>query len=190
MTYAEALFPDARSACGVRLHPLTLGHALLLRRLESPFVRGESGYGLDVKLTYNDVLEAAFVASRPWNVAAQQVNNARVWWWMHWKWIHRRRWIAEDTAALLRWSREQWSVPEVVATNDGGAPRGAELLHLLVVFCCQHLGCSHAEALSVPVRVALWDYFAHNENEGSMRMVGLTDERLEQLTLGGANAKR
>lgn len=187
MTYAEALFPDARSACGVQLHPLTLGHALLLRRLDNPFVRGESSYGLDVKLTFNDVLEAAFVASRRWDVAARDVNRWRVVWWMRMKWLTRRRWIAEDTAALLRWSREQWSVPEVVATNDGGAVRGAELLHLLVVFCCQHLGCSHAEALNIPIRVALWDYFAHNENEGSMRMVGAVDEQLEQLTLRGGN---
>lgn len=187
MMYAEALFPDRRTACGVTLPPLTLGHALLLRRLDSPFVRGETNYGLDIKVTFNDVLEVAFVVSRPWNIAAQHVNHWRVMWWMRWKWITRRRWIAEDTAALLRWSREQWTVPEAIPTSDGGTPRGAELLHLLVVFCCSHLGCSHAEALSVPVRVALWDYFAHHENEGSMRMVGAVDDRLEQLSLRGAN---
>ena len=65
----------------------------------------------------------------------------------------------------------QWELPDFVTvrTSEGGPPRGAEVVHQLVVFCCSHLGCSHAEALEVPVAVAQYDYICHLEAEGPIR---------------------
>lgn len=183
--YSEALYPDRHRACGVDLLPMTLGHALLLQRLGSPFAeaRPNPAFGQFHKQGPSgaDMLLACLVCSRPAARAAGAVNSRWGAAWIKWKWITRRFRMGEDMLSFLRWYGVQWELPDFVTvrTSEGGPPRGAEFLHQLVVFCCSHLGCSHAEALEVPVAVAQYDYICHLEGDGQIRIVESRDAELE-----------
>lgn len=192
--YSEALYPDRHRCCGVDLLPMTLGHALLLQRLGSPFAaaRPAPAFGTFHKQGPSgaDMLLACLVCSRPAARAAWIVNSRWGALWLKWKWTVRRFRMGDDMAALLRWYAVQWHLPDFVPTrtSEGGAPRGAEFLHQLVVFCCSHLGCSHAEALEVPVAVAQYDYICHIEGEGQIRIVESRDAELEAAAQAALSA--
>lgn len=190
--YSESLYPDRHRACGVDLLPMTLGHALLLQRLGSPFAAARQGLGGEGRspISGADMLLACLVCSRSAARAAWIVNSRWGAAWIRWKWIVRRFRIGADMLAFLKWYGVQWHLPDFVTsrTSEGGAPRGAEFLHQLVVFCCSHLGCSHAEALEVPVAVAQYDYLCHLEAEGQIRIVESRDAELEAAAQAALSA--
>src|SRR6185503_11773974 len=67
--YSTALWPDTHVILGHRMHPYTVGHALLLERLKSPFVTGDSPPALgDLKL-------ALALCKRPYPVALAIVEQ-------------------------------------------------------------------------------------------------------------------
>lgn len=192
--YAWSVYHDRHRACGVDLLPMTLGHALLLQRLGSPFASARPGFGGDpAKISGADMLLACLVCSRSAARAARIVNSHRGSAWLKWKWLSRRFRMEADMQAFLRWYRAQWALPDFVATRQTsqGAPRGAEYLHQLVVFCCSHLGYSHAAAFEVPVVLAQYDYLCHLEGDGQIRIVESRDAELEaaaQAALAAAPA--
>ena len=87
-----------------------------------------------------------------------------------------------DLASFLNWNALQWKAPSFTTARAGsGQERGAEFMQVLTVFCCRNLGCSHRDALSVPVRVALLDYLAHQEEDGAIVITEQRDADLESL---------
>ena len=184
--YSTAVFPDRYRACGVRLLPLTLGHALLLDRLDNPF---GSHSLLDPKAklpTFGDLLLAVFIVSRPWRRAERQVDTPWVRWWTAWKLTTCRWSVARDSDSVMAWHKANWRCPRMrsIRTEDGTGPeRGAELLNVLTVFACKHLNCTPQTALDLRVAQLQYDFACHAEESGVVQIVDAEDDLLMRLAI-------
>lgn len=182
-SFARALLPDRHTAAGVRLRPLSLGHALLLQRLGSPLAaRPLSGSQGQSGSDFGRLAQAVCLCSRPWRAAWALVDTRRERWWLAW---HVRRFARAGegfVAAVLAWHAEAWpEIPLWRDTSRTGKARGADLLHVLVLTERKHLGLSLEAALDVPLAAALWDHAAHWEDEGSTTIQGHRDRAVFDL---------
>lgn len=185
--YADTIFPDRYEACGVRLLPLTLGHAMLLDRLGSPLAKPTPVSEADNSLfTFSDALVCAFVCSRPWRVAQRQVDCWRSAMWLRWKFVLRRRHAEEDRFNLLKWHEAMWKIPSVTYESHGSSGKscGAEWLHHLRVFACQTLNCSPSFAMDQLVATLQYDWICSLEVKGHLRI----DEQENDLIIKLAEA--
>lgn len=200
--YAEAHFPDRWTVLGVRLHSLTIGHALLLQRVGSPFApyyenAQEAAPGL------GDVLLALFILSRPAQVAADAIGTRRfrllMWYWSaRFKLsvaLHPVKVLSIPTAAakLVSYIVAGTDGPGVspVGPFDGQAP-GTPAIARLIRTLCGCLGRTMPEALATPITLAHWDCAAWWEREGSARIDlldidALTAEVKAELAAGRQN---
>lgn len=175
-SFFDALFPDEYGACGVVLKAHTLGQAALLQRLGSPFAMAMHRPA-QVVPNLGDNLLAAFVCSRSANQAKRQINSHRRFppsYFRLWCWFKTRsRWPAAeaDALALYEYMSASWPRPEFWKRNQlKGLKRGIEALHSLILVQRKHCGLTLAEALDVPVAVAIHDFYGHNEEEGEITL--------------------
>lgn len=174
--YSEVLWPDRPVVLGVPLEPVTIGQALLLWRLKSPFIGAGALPPKD-----GDIVTALYVLSRPCREAATELRASRVppafggW--------------CQDVALLAEadkvGAREQidthvatafagpatWSEQKEKPDQQPGAP----LLAALKVRLMEVFGLSREEAMDYPVREALWDIAVHGEVNGHLRLVSAAD---------------
>jgi len=172
--YANALWPDPVRCCGIRLRPLTLGHALLLQRIGSPFAR-EDGAGAGL----GDLIAAVYVCSRSWRRAARGLNRPR-WFGLWARWMAFRRWKREarDAADWAAYLRASWSAPKTWRGKDTTGVRGIDVLQLLVVTQRIRFGKPLEEALETPVAIAIMDHLESLEGGGALRVWGSRDDAL------------
>jgi hypothetical protein len=168
-SYEEVLIPPWIPVCGVRLHPLTVGHLFVLARLGSPFVdRGEG-----VSRGAGDIGLFLWVCSRPWISALQHLGSWRAR-------IRIRRFAraavgAEETLSseILTWLYLQYRGPKMRrrkgASDD--APLGAPDHALFKVSLMTELGLSAQEALDCSVSLAVWDLAVVAERKGALTIV-------------------
>ena len=77
--YAKGYFPDAFRIGGMQLVPMTLGHVLLLERLESPFAPWRP---TTEELGTGALVLFVGVTTRTWRDAAEVLQKASwVWEW-------------------------------------------------------------------------------------------------------------
>lgn len=175
--YAEALFPNPVRIFGRRLHPYCIGHALLLHRVGNPMAYGQTG-GI------GDLLSALYICSRPWQKALAGLNKRRVQWLL-------RRWgrkLSKPKAAVAVGIAEQefsayitraWDGPDLWEKPGRKRHAGCPTLTALKVSVQVLLHRSEEEALSTPVRAALFDCAAWREVEGLLEWV--SDEELDAI---------
>jgi len=172
--YLKAAFPDPFTVLGKRLHPFSLGHALLLRRFECDPVE-----------TLDQLIRAVIICSRPAARVLEAFDDPRLNWKLKW-WSFRLRRL--DRKRSKR-SAEHRSAPtikdrialfhEYIACHTGNGPRvleseefgtggpsGAPFLQHLRTTLISRLHYSPAEAMDAPYSLALWDYYTYWENEG------------------------
>lgn len=171
--YSEALWPDPVRVAGVRLQPLTLGHALLLQRLRSPYATGAAVAGL------GDLLLAVYVCSRPWKRAAEGIHGRWFGPWIRWRGF--RCWRDEErhAEAFARYLADAWAAPRT--WRDGrasGSPRGSDILQVLVVTQRSRWGKSLAAALDTLVAEAVMDHIEALEAGGALRVWGPLDDAM------------
>lgn len=165
--YGAAVFPDRHRVAGVVLNQLTLGHALLLKRLDSPF-----GAEDERQLTHEQTLLAVYVCSLGWRLAAKRVNGRRVRWWLKWTLAKRIDNEREDNASALRYFRAAWRCPQTFK-GDGcrsGGVRGAENIHILIAHQRACFRKTMDEAMDTPVAMAILDRLEAMEEVGTIRI--------------------
>lgn len=172
--YAAALLPDRHRVCGVLMQIHTLGHALLLRRLRSPYALG-SGAGLP---GLGDTVLAAYVCSRSWERASHGVDSFWIRVWIRvrsWRRWHREQ---EDVIAMSAYLQQAWATPTTFGTKRGGAERGSDRLQVLVSRQRKVWGKSLPQALSTSVSEAVLDHLEQLEESGDIRLWGPRDSAL------------
>ncbi len=165
--YGAAVFPDRHRVAGVELKQLTLGHALLLKRLDSPFGAEE-----EVELKHEQTLLAVYVCSMDWRVASRRVNGKRVRWWLKWMLAKRIDCEREDNGAALRYFRSAWRCPQTFK-GDGcrsGGVRGAENVHILIAHQRSAFRKTIDEAMDTPVAMSILDRLEAMEEVGTIRI--------------------
>ena len=100
--------PPAPVVLGVRLVPYTVGHAILLQRLRSPYVLGG-------EISSNDLAEAVLVCSQS---PLESIRSIKSVWrdlflWLWSKRIQRMNLMVESDKFQL-WLKEQSTAPEVL----------------------------------------------------------------------------
>lgn len=152
---------------GVVLRQLTLGHALLLKRLDSPFGAEE-----ERKLTHEQTLLAVYVCSMDWRIAAKRVNGNRVRWWLKWTLAKRIDCEREDNASAMRYFNAAWRCPQTFK-GDGcrsGGVRGSENVHILIAHQRSCFRKPMDEAMDTPVAMAVLDRLEAMEEVGTIRI--------------------
>ncbi len=165
--YGAAVFPDRFRVAGVKLRQLTLGHALLLKRLDSPFT-DES----EQQATHEHTLLAAFVCSMDWRKAAKLVNSRWLRLWMKWKLAWRLDNPLQDIADAMRYFRSAWKCPQTFR-GDGcrsSGVRGTENVQILLAHQRRQFGKTLEQAMDTPVSIAIMDRLESAEENGSIRI--------------------
>ncbi len=191
-----SLAPDEWTVLGHRLRPLSLGHAILLQALDSPFATWLKDPPKTV--TVYDVLLAVEVCRRPWP-AARRWLTSRAWPW-HMKWRHIRwaLWWRNDTieqivlrekaGQLYEYSAYWNQGPECNTTSDGRMA-GAPHLRRLFTFLVSHMHMSESQALGTTVADAVWHFCVYWEMNGTLQIGNDVDRALVKAAEAAAMAE-
>lgn len=177
--YASTVFPDGYTVLGVRLRPMTIGHALLLTRIGSPLAPFAAPAGRDP--TLQDLVIALWVCSRPCSAAASGLQRSRTGWWMRlreWsvRWAYWRR-IDRALHGWVAYMRACCSGPMLWVKQDS-APSKVPILQTLLLHRQHRMGESRAAAMETPVAVALWDLAAYAVGTGAVDLVDDDEQEL------------
>lgn len=162
--------------------PFTLGHALLLERLGSPFIGGPArlpGLG-DLRL-------ALALCSLTYPRAVKLVGRPRRLRLALWVvgWTARSRYLPAGTLQFFDYIRKFQNHPECWSGRGGGRAMGTPFFQAVKLTLVMHMGKTELEALCTPLSLALWDYAACWELSEKMELVSSADraamETLETL---------
>lgn len=170
-TYARIAFPPRRTVYGVRLEDYTLGHAMLIQRLD-----------LDVYAGWGSLALAVFVCSRPWRRAVATLNDRksrllRQWWTWRAYILYGDEGMAAATEAMWEWIIEAWTLPEFWERQKDPdqlldpKERNAPLLQRLRLLWSQQFQINLDAAMDLPMQRALWDSACRMESEGHIEWV-------------------
>ena len=172
LTFAQSLLPARVRVGGQQLAPVTLGHALLLSRIASPF----APYGgPDRDPTPGETLLALWICSRGWRAAAAQLDSRRTRLWLRLRVPTRRRTWYRDAAALRIWLSDSCRGPEVwiepLPGSSGGAGGAEFTLQRLITSLLADLHISWHDVLDLPVVTAWQLSLTFAERHGRVRLV-------------------
>jgi len=163
------------------LRPLSIGHALLLQRIGSPFaaawqpgVRGQASVG--------DMLMMVLVCERPWQEAARMVSIRRqvVWRLRRLQWAARWRNVrwAVELERLLRYVAAAWEGPKVWVKLSADREPGTDLLLSMLLAITKGCGRTWEEGMDTHVRQAIFEWSAQLEMQGALEVVSRQDADL------------
>ena len=183
--YLSALYPDEHRVLGLRLHPFTLGHALLLERLENPFLVGGRLPGLgDLRLAL-----ALCLRSYPRALAlVEQPRRLRLALILG-TWRATARALPWGIAQMFDYIRVFQQHPDCWGGRGGGRAMGTPFFQAVKLTHVMHLGKTELQALCTPLALALWDYAACWELLEKMELVSGADrdamKALESIPANG-----
>lgn len=164
--------PQAPIVLGVRLVPYTVGHAIVLQRLRSPYVLGG-------EITPSDLVEAVLVCSQS---PLESIKSIKSVWrdlilWLWGKRIAKMNLMVESDKFQL-WLKEQSTAPEVLVEAGTKSKRPAMPWPERVMVGCVSLGIDPDKALQIPIGDAERLILAHAEMHGQ---VDLWDDQSEAI---------
>jgi hypothetical protein len=154
---------------------MTVGHALLLLRLQSPFAPGERPPALigDCALTIE-------VCRRSHQSAVKFVDSWRCRPWLWWRWLRLSFCLERSRGQLLRYVSAAWTGPDVwVEKHANGNSGDGDAMRTIINTLTAKLGRSYSDTLAMPLRQALWDVCEYWRQEGALRFA--TDAEKELL---------
>ena len=156
--------PPAPVVLGVRLVPYTVGHAILLQRLRSPYVLGG-------EITSSDLAEAVLVCSQS---PLESIKSIKSIWkdlalWLWGKRIQRMNLIVESDKFQL-WLKEQSTAPEVLMEAGAKSKRPAMPWTERVLVGCLNIGIGPDDAIRMPLGDAERLILAHAEMMGQVQL--------------------
>ena len=162
--YSAVVFPSTPVVLGVTLRPLTLGHALLLVRLDSPFFGGARG--ADGLPGDGDLYTTLALCSR--DPLDPPTRRAVEWLWLL-NCLRREVELVDAKQAVLDYVQAACRVPETLA--QPGAKRGATTLLQAVCLAVQtEFGQSREAMLRTPVAEAISNCFHHWHAHGRVAL--------------------
>jgi len=156
--------PQAPIVLGVRLVPYTVGHAIVLQRLRSPFVMGG-------EISSTDLVEAVAVCSQS---PLESIRSIKSRWnglvlWLWGKRIANLNLIAESDKFQL-WLRDQSTAPEVLMESGSKSKTPAMPWPERVLVGCMHIGIAPDDAIKMPLGDAERLILAHAEMMGQVQL--------------------
>jgi hypothetical protein len=168
--YARALYLDTYRVLGRRMAHYTLGHALLLERLGSPFVTGNAVPGPgDLKLFL-------LLCSRSYPRALRLVKLSQVFptWFRLRMAFFPLAYGLSPLNQVFEYLRESSSMPTRWEQEGAKAP-GTPALQQVKLTLMSRLGYGELQALCIPLAKAFWDFFGLWEMEGKLELADPED---------------
>lgn len=164
--------PKPPIVLGVRLLPYTVGHALVLQRLRSPYVFGG-------EIDARDLVEAVFVCSQNAVESAKTINSIfrDLLFWLWSKRISKMN-PFEESNKFNAWLKEQSTAPEVLLKQGCSRKQPAMPWPERVLTGCVSLGFTSDEVLNFPIGDAERFILTHAEMNGQAE---LWDEEAESI---------
>lgn len=164
--------PHAPNVLGVNLVPYTVGHAIVLQRLGSPFVTGG-------EVEPMHLVEAVTVCSQSPLEAIKAIKSRWsglvLWFWS--KRIARLN-ILEEADKFQLWLKDQSTAPEVLMDSNSNPKQPAMPWPERVLVGCLHIGIAPDDAIAMPLGDAERLILAHAEMMGQVQ---LWDDRSESI---------
>ena len=177
---AEAFLNAAHRIYGLRMRPLSLGHAFTLEALDSPFFHGKLGTEQELRLA-------------AWICAHDPLAVPKASGWRYWTWNWATKYFSFDEQAA------RWAVycADFVAgpqlwTKTGGKQsdrKPSRIPHAVSsAVRLMRLGFSEAQSWATPVGAAAWYEAAYFESESGDALDIVTDA--ERAAIARQKAKR
>ena len=156
--------PQAPIVLGVRLVPYTVGHAIVLQRLGSPFVMGG-------EIQPENLVEAVTVCSQS---PLESIKSIKSRWsglmlWLWGKRIQQMDLIVECDKFQL-WLKEQSTAPEVLMESGSKSKTPAMPWPERVLVGCLNIGIAPDDAIQMPLGDAERLILAHAEMMGHVQL--------------------
>lgn len=175
-----AAVPDAPvTVLKLRLRPYSLGHEILLTRLESPFVCGGlKNSEADLRAA---LLLAALVCSQTWEDACRSLHNPFLdlflrFWRLRLR-IGKQNWSG-DLIGFVNYIRAGSWMPEVNRPKSGGRALKSPWPFRLAAILMRELNLSESDALNMSMARAAVYYAAIGDLEGMMDLFGAADQAM------------
>lgn len=157
---------------GVRLVPYTVGHAIVLQRLRSPYVLGG-------EIAPSDLAEAVLVCSQS---PLESIRSIKSIWrdlilWLWGKRIARLNVLVECDKFQL-WLKDQSTAPEVLMESGSKSKTPAMPWPERVLVGCLNIGIAPDDAIQMPLGDAERLILAHAEMMGQVQ---LWDDKSEAI---------
>ena len=164
--------PQAPVVLGVRLVPYTVGHAIVLQRLGSPFVMGG-------EINPTDLVEAVTVCSQSplESIKSIKTRFSGLMLWLWGKRIVKMNALVESDKFQL-WLKEQSTAPEVLMEAGSKSKTPAMPWPERVLVGCLNIGIAPDDAIQMPLGDAERLILAHAEMMGQVQ---LWDDQSESI---------
>jgi hypothetical protein len=176
---AESFLNAEHRVCGLRMRPLSVGHAFTLEAIASPFYHGQMGSEAELRL-------AAWICSR----APLAMPNMDGWRCRLWK--LRNMDFATEVSKWKTYVADYCAPPQMwnKAPKPGETPPEPSRIPnaLCTVSRLMRLGMNESQAWGTPVGAASWYEAAAYETETGSRLDIVTDS--ERLTIARSKAKK
>lgn len=169
--YFEAALPEPRRVMGVELKPLTLGHRLILNRVDCAFVCGG-------EITFADLILGVAICSRDYAGALRFLRPGlaeRLW--LRWRglltWLAVKRGynLPEAAIAFGRYIEDSCRMPHFkFDENDKAKPVRAPADAVLKVALIE-MGYTPSEALNLPYGQGVWEHLISNARKGHIELL-------------------
>ena len=133
---------------GLRLHPLSVGHSLLLLSCGSPFA------GLDRDLSLADFFTAIFICAHNWRESERLLRSRFLpAYFLVWQWTQRKKSLNSEIVRFREWWEEQNETPPFQAPRESkpARPCVAPRPWVRLAFLMTEAHVPEADALDMPV---------------------------------------
>lgn len=154
----------------------TVGHALLLQRIGSPFASMSLPAAATVGL--GSLAGAIVICSRSWRRAQRILDSRRAGLVIAWRALRLIRPVPRGRAAgqLALYLCHAWEGPKIFTDAAGTTSDPAEALANIISIAKSELGLSHTETLDTPLRQAIWDICQFLHRKGSIQLITAADD--------------
>lgn len=178
-----AAIPDTWEILGLKLRPFSLGHVILLHRIESPFI----GHQPKGSKLFDDLALAVLICSESYANGIQILHDPGL--------SKALRSWADSLTGMNRWAvrlrlkkpnlinfegpasefseyiKEHSKIPDYDFNPDDLREVHCPEVQLVKVALMREMGISESEILDRPWGLCLWDYVTMNAQDGKIKMV-------------------
>ena len=147
--FLEALIPGHHRVAGRDLRPFSLGHAMILRRFDSPFLAGKRPGSGDLAFAL-DICSRTFADG----VAALHDRRSK----RRWRWLGYRCMINREAKMLqfIAYLNAGMRYPKCWE-NSSGSPKKTPMLQITRIINMGNLGKTESQTMDSPYHLAMWD---------------------------------
>lgn len=169
--FYRAALPEPFRICGVKLRPFSLGHAILFKRFQIPFLDDEG------EPTFNDFVTAIILCACRYEEAIEVFQDIKFDRTLR-KWMKKLRGIDVNAKVKLFYDylSEHVDCVPLYSRSENGSPMDAPFEQVVKLTLMSKCGRTETEVLNLPYSLAIWDYLTFKAMEGQVTLLDRDNE--------------